>query len=177
MTTSTNFDGDFEAHLTVRGTDAERLEQYAAVAGVKFARIVLARGRVTEQPMLTVQESGAFATVRDSVLALRERLEAEGFPVVRTKIEAAPSTAGVPVTDAAAVALGGRHYFEHHIKLCSINRLEAEQRHSSMSGCGCVSSESCSSAGRLSGSGRLMIKTRIARRTASSGDSGSLPGG
>ncbi|MET8776853.1 hypothetical protein ABZV58_17770 [Nocardia sp. NPDC004654] len=42
---------------------------------------------------------------------------AAGFPVVRTKIEAAPSAAGVPATDTEAVALGESYYFEHHIKL------------------------------------------------------------
>lgn len=37
--------------------------------------------------------------------------------MVRTKIEAVPSAAGVPATDAEAVALGDSYYFEHHIKL------------------------------------------------------------
>ncbi|MEV3962868.1 hypothetical protein AB0M34_18525 [Nocardia sp. NPDC050193] len=117
MTASPISAGDFEAHLTVRGADAAKLEQYAVASGLKFVHIVLDRGRVREQPMLTVRESGAFAAVRDSVAVLRRRLEAEGFPVVRVKIEAAPSATGVPVTDIEAGALGGRYYFEHHIKL------------------------------------------------------------
>lgn len=117
VTASSIFAGDFEAHLTVRGADAGKLAQYAAASGLKFVHIVLDRGRVREQPMLTVRESGSFAAVRDSVATLRQRLETEGFPVVRVKIEAAPSVAGVPVTDTEAGALGGRYYFEHHIKL------------------------------------------------------------
>ncbi|MFE3188305.1 hypothetical protein ACFXHA_04805 [Nocardia sp. NPDC059240] len=111
------FHGDFEAHLTVRAEDGARLERYAAAAGLKFVHIVLDRGRVPDQPMLTVRESGAFPAVRDSIAALTLRLEQAGFPVVRAKIEATPWATGVPATDAAARALGSHYYFEHHIKL------------------------------------------------------------
>lgn len=112
--------GDFEAHLTVRATGAEQvddLERYAAAHGVKFAHIVLARGRVPDQPMLTVRCSGTIAEVRDSVEGQAQRLEEDGFPVVRAKIEATPWSAGVPATDPEAIALGARYYFEHHVKL------------------------------------------------------------
>lgn len=111
------FDGAFEAHLTVRAADAGPLERYAAAHGLEFVRIVLDRGRVTDQPMLTVRASGTFAAVRDSIVAVAARLDAAGLPVVRVKIEATPTTAGVPATDAQAVALGSGYYFEHHIKL------------------------------------------------------------
>ncbi|GAB2530243.1 hypothetical protein [Nocardia heshunensis] len=111
------FHGDFEAHLTVRAEDAAGLERYAAAAGLKFVHIVLDRGRTPVQPMLTIRETGAFPAVRDSIAALTARLEQAGFPVVRAKIEATPWAAGVPTTDAEALALGPHYYFEHHIKL------------------------------------------------------------
>ncbi|MFE3056319.1 hypothetical protein [Nocardia sp. NPDC059239] len=111
------FHGDFEAHLTVRATDAGRLERYAAAHGLKFVHIVLERGRVIDQPMLTVHAAGSLPAVANSIAALTARLDVAGFEVVRTKIEATPWAAGVPATDDAAVALGAGYYFEHHIKL------------------------------------------------------------
>ncbi|GAB0104331.1 hypothetical protein JMUB6875_33050 [Nocardia sp. JMUB6875] len=109
--------GDFEAHLTVRSAYAEALERYAAANGLKYTHIVLDRGRVPSQPMLTIRASGPLAVVRDSIAALTARLDAAGFPVVRTKIEATPWATGVPTFDAEATVLGPRCYFEHHIKL------------------------------------------------------------
>lgn len=120
VTATPLFRGDFEAHLTVRADGTEQLdalERYAAAHGLKFAHIVLARGRMVSQPMLTVRASGTLAAVRDSIAELHDRLEAAGFPVVRAKIEATPWSAGVPSTDADALALGPRYYFEHHVKL------------------------------------------------------------
>ncbi|MFI1917018.1 hypothetical protein [Nocardia sp. NPDC020380] len=116
-TASPTFQGDFEAHLTVRAVDADRLERYAAANGFKFVHIVLEHGRIVDQPMLTVATAGAFSAVRDSIGSLVARLHVAGFPVVRTKIEATPWAVGVPATDPEAVALGAGYYFEHHIKL------------------------------------------------------------
>ncbi|GAB4585158.1 hypothetical protein [Nocardia sp. IFM 10818] len=113
-----SFHGDFEAHLTVRGDTAARIdafENYAAAHDLKFVHIVLDRGRVAQQPMITVRHSGSFETVRDAVEQLAARLSGDGFPVVRTKIEATPWAEGVPLSDAEA--LGARYYFEHHVKL------------------------------------------------------------
>lgn len=114
------FHGDFEAHITVRADDStsiDAFESYAAAHGLKFIHIVLERGRVPQQPMVTVRDSGTYAAVRDSVESLAERLADDGFPVVRTKIESTPWAEGVPDTDDEARMLGERYYFEHHVKL------------------------------------------------------------
>ncbi|MFF2551117.1 hypothetical protein ACFVUS_08950 [Nocardia sp. NPDC058058] len=120
MTAPPIFQGDFEAHLTVRADDATSLaalERHAAAQELKFTHIRLARGRVRDQPMLTARYSGTFASVRDSVAELAARLTGAGFPLCRTKIESTPWATGVPVTAAEALALGPGYYFEHHVKL------------------------------------------------------------
>ncbi|MEV0292539.1 hypothetical protein [Nocardia sp. NPDC050710] len=114
------FRGEFEAHITVRAegrAGVAALDEYAAARGLKFTHIVLARGRVCDQPMLTVQRAGTIAQVRDSVDDLVEEVRAAGFAVVRVKVEATPWAEGVPVRDHEAVALGPGYYFEHHLKL------------------------------------------------------------
>ncbi|MFI9236292.1 hypothetical protein [Streptomyces sp. NPDC053079] len=111
-----SFSGDFEAHLTVRG-DATRFERHAAAHGLKFIHIVLDRGHTPSQPMVTLRGSGTLAAVRDDVERGARALRDAGFEVVRAKVEAAPWAEGVPESDEAAVALGARYYFEHHIKL------------------------------------------------------------
>lgn len=115
------FEGDFDVHVTVRCDDAgelERLGEWAEnVAGVKLTHIVLGRGRVASQPMLTFVGSGTLAELRAAASGLAGRLSAAGFAVVRTKIEAAPWTRGVPRDRASAVSLGPGMYFEHHVKV------------------------------------------------------------
>ncbi|GAA1098294.1 nucleotidyl transferase AbiEii/AbiGii toxin family protein [Nocardiopsis composta] len=59
-------------------------------------------------------------TLTGELAVARERSEAlatAGFPVLRTKIEAAPADHGVPADRAAAEALPEWCYFEHHVKL------------------------------------------------------------
>ena len=112
--------GDFEAHITVRVSEAGTavaLERHAAQHGMKFTHIVLMRGRMPDQPMVTVRRSGTAPAVREWVDAVAGALSAAGFEVVRVKLEATPWAAGVPGTDEAAEVLGSRYYFEHHIKL------------------------------------------------------------
>ncbi|MET8876556.1 hypothetical protein [Nocardia sp. NPDC004604] len=113
------FRGDFEGHITVRAgaTGVDALERYAGQRNIKFTHIVLARGRVCDQPMVTVRRSGTLAAVRDSVSELVEDMRGAGFAVVRVKLEASPWADGVPETDTAARELGDGYYFEHHIKL------------------------------------------------------------
>lgn len=100
--------GDFEYHVTVAGADAARLAAWAAVRGVKFTHIELARGDTPSQPMLTVRAEGTTASVLAEAEALAAELRGEGFGVVRVKLEASPFADGVPTADG---------YFEHHIKL------------------------------------------------------------
>ncbi|MGO4429976.1 hypothetical protein AB4Z54_67315, partial [Streptomyces sp. MCAF7] len=117
--------GEFEIHLTVRPVTGRAdsplpyraLERYAAERAWKFAHIVLDRGRVPSQPMLTLRADGTLPAARSAADTATAGLTGAGFPVVRTKVEAAPWAAGVPVSDEEARALGPRYYFEHHIKL------------------------------------------------------------
>ncbi|GGV40210.1 hypothetical protein GCM10010182_75950 [Actinomadura cremea] len=109
-----DFAGDFETHVTVRG-DAGAVAEWAAARGVKFVHIVLERGRVVSQPMLTLGCSGTLDAARADAAGAARALRADGFAVARVKIEAAPWNAGVPVTDGEA--LGPAYYFEHHVKV------------------------------------------------------------
>ncbi|MCB5164844.1 hypothetical protein LG634_08365 [Streptomyces bambusae] len=95
---------EYETHVTVRCAGAElgRLERWAAARGLKVTHIVLARGRMTSQPMLTLRD-------RDGHRALVAALRADGFDPVRVKVET------VPWTTVPAGTGGG--YFEHHLKL------------------------------------------------------------
>ncbi|MFB4301689.1 hypothetical protein [Actinomadura sp. NTSP31] len=110
-----DFSGDFETHLTARPAAAERLAGWAAARGLKFTHIVLARGRVASQPMLTLHTRGTLDDALADAARTTADLRADGLEVVRAKVEAAPWNAGVPAGDAGA--LGPAYYFEHHLKL------------------------------------------------------------
>ncbi|MEW9531237.1 hypothetical protein [Microbispora sp. NPDC049125] len=114
--TGREFAGPFDVHLTVAGDDIERLGAWARSNGVKFTHIVLDRGAVPSQPMLTIRGRGTLSERRAAASACAARLRDEGFDVVRVKIEAAAWNEDVPQTDATAAALAGC-YFEHHVKV------------------------------------------------------------
>ncbi|MFF7211762.1 hypothetical protein ACFZAU_14705 [Streptomyces sp. NPDC008238] len=106
----------YESHVTVRCANPDewvRLRRWAASGGLKLTHIVLARGRMREQPMLTLSGSSSYveqtARIRDVVAALR----ADGFEPVRVKTESTPWAAEVP----ARLAEDDERYFEHHVKL------------------------------------------------------------
>lgn len=113
------FEGDFEAHVTVRCEEREldALGTWAASRELKFAHIVLDRGRVVSQPMVTLRGTAPLDAATTSAGKLAADLRAAGYDVVRAKIEMTPWSAGVPATDREAVALGAGFYFEHHVKL------------------------------------------------------------
>ncbi|WP_449481985.1 hypothetical protein [Streptomyces avidinii] len=95
----------YETHVTVRCPDpAElaRLEAWAGERELKVTHIVLARGRMPSQPMLTLPGRTAHE-------ALVPRLRASGFDPVRVKVETVPWTTDRPGP--------GGGYFEHHLKL------------------------------------------------------------
>lgn len=95
----------YETHVTVRCPDpAElaRLESWAGERELKVTHIVLARGRMTSQPMLTLPD-------RDGHERLVPALRAAGFDPVRVKVETVPWTTDRPGP--------GGGYFEHHVKL------------------------------------------------------------
>jgi hypothetical protein len=114
------FEGDFESHVTVHcdGPELARLRAWAeGIRGVRLTHIVLARGPVPSQPMLTIRGSGTFADQHAAVRDLERRLRAAGFAPIRAKIEASPWASGVPRDRAEAERLGPSVYFEHHVKL------------------------------------------------------------
>lgn len=105
-------DGDFEIHLTLRADP--RLAGLAAEHGLKYTRIVLDRGVTPDQPMLTLRTRGGLDAVVADARAWAVRLVADGFTVVRVKVEASPVNDGVPQTGAEVPP---QRYFEHHVKL------------------------------------------------------------
>ncbi|PBC78068.1 hypothetical protein BX265_2827 [Streptomyces sp. TLI_235] len=111
------FRGDFEIHLTVAPPQARALAAWAAEHGLKVVDIELSRGAVPRQPMLTLTTAGTLAEARSLADRTASAAGAAGFDVLRTKIEAAPWTDGVPADDERARALGPAFYFEHHVKL------------------------------------------------------------
>ncbi|WP_262402984.1 hypothetical protein [Actinomadura sp. CNU-125] len=100
--------------MTVRG-DAAAVAAWAAARGVKFVHIVLERGRVASQPMLTLPSKGTLDVARGEAARLVRALRTDGFAVARVKIEAAPWNTGIPAADDEAP--GPAYYFEHHVKL------------------------------------------------------------
>ncbi|MER5730042.1 hypothetical protein ABT084_17145 [Streptomyces sp. NPDC002138] len=96
----------YETHVTVRCPDPatlSRLETWAGESGLKVTHIVLARGRMVSQPMLTLRD-------RTGHRALLPRLRTAGFDPVRVKVETVPWTTDEPGP--------GGGYFEHHLRLC-----------------------------------------------------------
>ncbi|GAA1981271.1 hypothetical protein [Catenulispora subtropica] len=114
-----SFRGDFEIHVTVPAKDAEldRLAAWAARRAVKFTHIVLARGSMPSQPMLTIRVSGMLDAICSRAESMTADLLNEGFTVSRVKVEAAPYATGVPATNAEAAGSSDGMYFEHHVKL------------------------------------------------------------
>ncbi|MDL4777755.1 MULTISPECIES: hypothetical protein [Thermomonosporaceae] len=117
--------GDFEAHVTVgcRAAEIDAIARWAAEHGLKFTHIVLDRGRVTSQPMLTLRTSGTLDGARAAAGDAAARLRSAGYAVTRLKIEAAPWNRGVPSADADA--RDPARYFEHHLKLLLGARFDA----------------------------------------------------
>ncbi|MCT9104341.1 hypothetical protein N4G69_01620 [Streptomyces mirabilis] len=105
----------YETHVTVRcdsAAESERLRRWAAAAGVKLTHIVLARGRMPSQPMLTLPGCPSYAEEAARAADVAARLRADGFAPVRIKIESAPWAPEVP-----REPCGGERYFEHHVKV------------------------------------------------------------
>lgn len=105
----------YETHVTVRcdsAAESGRLSRWAAAAGLKLTHIVLARGRMPSQPMLTLTGSPSYADESARADEVTARLRADGFEPVRVKIESTPWAPEVP-----REPCGGERYFEHHVKL------------------------------------------------------------
>ncbi|MFF8862310.1 MULTISPECIES: hypothetical protein [unclassified Streptomyces] len=105
----------YETHVTVRCDDAaeaERLRGWADASGLKLTHIVLARGRMRHQPMLTLAGSSSYAEESARAAGTVAALRSAGFAPVRVKTESVPWAPEVP-----AGPCGGGQYFEHHAKL------------------------------------------------------------
>eukprot|EP00947_MAST-08B_sp_MAST-8B-sp1_P000710 g710.t1 len=113
----------FEIHCTVKNDDQskELLDRFVSLCDrlkVKAVVIENAGGAVPVQVMTASHHVGTFAQVHLEAFRLSQALAKEGFLVARTKVEAAFSNAGVPITDEEARALSPENYFEFHIKCC-----------------------------------------------------------
>ena len=112
------FGGAFEAHVTVRCPAAEA-PRFAAACDrldVKHILIELSTGEELVQPMTASVHRGGLREVQAEVHALARALVADGFEVVRTKIEALPRNRDLPETDEEAAREPAR-YFEYHLKI------------------------------------------------------------
>ncbi|MGV4984736.1 hypothetical protein ACVB8X_13135 [Streptomyces sp. NRAIS4] len=113
----------YETHVTVRCADpaeTERLRGWAEAAGLKLTHIVLARGRMREQPMLTLAGSASYAEQSARADATVAALRSAGFAPVRVKTESVPWAPEVPDGPCGGGRSDGRsggQYFEHHVKL------------------------------------------------------------
>ena len=114
------FTGELETHLTIRLTKSksvEDLHNWGAPRGLKCLHIVLEQGEVCSQPMLTRRTTGKLTDEIAAAENLKKLLTADGFPVSRVKIEAAPSNDDVPQTTAEIKDRSNQRYFESHIKI------------------------------------------------------------
>ncbi|WP_405566780.1 hypothetical protein OG418_17745 [Streptomyces phaeochromogenes] len=108
----------YETHVTVRcdsAAESERLRCWAAGAGLKLTHIVLARGRMPSQPMVTLTGSPSYAAESARAREVAAHLRADGFVPVRVKIESSPWAPEVPREPCGTG--GDERYFEHHVKL------------------------------------------------------------
>ncbi|MCX5134182.1 hypothetical protein OOK06_19065 [Streptomyces sp. NBC_00340] len=99
--------------LCADATEWVRLRRWAASAGLKLTHIVLARGRMRDQPMLTLSGSSSYVEQSERVRDVVTGLRADGFEPVRVKTESTPWAAEVP----ARLGRDDDRYFEHHVKL------------------------------------------------------------
>ncbi|MER7980641.1 hypothetical protein [Streptomyces sp. NPDC095817] len=99
--------------LCADATEWVRLRRWAASAGLKLTHIVLARGRMRDQPMLTLSGSSSYVEQSERVRDVVAGLRADGFEPVRVKTESTPWAAEVP----ARLGRDDERYFEHHVKL------------------------------------------------------------
>ncbi len=116
------FSGPFESHLTLRLPDAAALAALQHWTthrpGLKCTHILLDRGVTASQPMLTAHAHGSLSDQIAAADTLRRQLAAEGFDVIRLKLEVDVDNPDVPTLDSPSVpGYAADRYFEHHIKL------------------------------------------------------------
>ncbi|TWJ08004.1 nucleotidyltransferase AbiEii toxin of type IV toxin-antitoxin system [Stackebrandtia albiflava] len=125
----TDYQGDFDVHITLWGRGVDGVAGFAARHGLKYVDIRLERGERPRQEMVTFTGSGTLRQVEERAREWSAKAAAENLHLDRVKIEAAPWNAGVPVTEAEAADDPPERYFEHHVKLLlpddSVSRLIA----------------------------------------------------
>ena len=113
------FRGDFETHFTItldESGNLAALSDWGQHHELKCLAIVLDRGTAPSQPMLTRHSRGTLTQEKANAAEISRQLTEAGFTVSRIKIEAAPTNADVPRSDAEAGVQTDR-YFEHHLKI------------------------------------------------------------
>ena len=119
MQTCCEYQGTFEAHITVNTKDlAERdkFYQHCQQLGIKCVLIELPQGVTRSQPMTASYHQGMLSQVLVEVQIIAQSLSFQGFEVTRLKIEATVNNRDVPITDIQARALPASNYFEFHVK-------------------------------------------------------------
>ncbi len=114
------FTGELETHLTIclsKTKTVAELQEWGKVYDLKCLHIILDRGDVSSQPMLTRRASGKLTDEIGTALRLKELLIADGFQVIRIKIEAAPWNEDVPRSSAEIINPSTEKYFEKHIRI------------------------------------------------------------
>ena len=119
ITDPIEFSGSFETHFTIsvlfqRTDGVELLRAWAETHSMKFTHIVLDRGLIASQPMVTRYGSGTLSDQLAEADRIKRELESARFDVCRVKVEASIDNADVPRTKDEARRV---MYFEHHIKL------------------------------------------------------------
>ncbi|WP_329455714.1 hypothetical protein [Streptomyces sp. NBC_01497] len=91
--------GDFRLRLTVGVGRAREVAGWARQWGFDVEGGVLDRGRTPGRPTVVRESAGDLPGQHAIAAQWAQRLAADGFRVVRTRIEAAPWNDGVPQTD------------------------------------------------------------------------------
>lgn len=113
------FKGELETHITVSlaaPQTIEQLQEWSRIHGLKCIQIVLDRGETVSQPMVSRRAFSTFSKELKKADELKDILSANGFPVIRIKIEIPPTNEGVPHSQNETKD-NANSYFENHIKL------------------------------------------------------------
>lgn len=119
--------GRYESHVTVRFSpllssgveeEIERFKETCEALSCKPILIELDAGQVPQQLMTGRWHLGPFGEVQRQVYELGRGLVKAGFHVLRTKIEASPSSVNIPAFDEEALSnFPATNYFEFHVRL------------------------------------------------------------